>query len=147
MEISNLKYCPHFADAIADRGWHAWWTQSGVTVEQYRAHLDPMIAGEGIPFGLVAHEDGLYLGSVLVIENDLDARPEYTPWIAALWVEPNARRKGIAAQLIAAARREAARCGQQSCYLCATADKRPYYLKQGLRQIEADVSGLDVFMI
>jgi GNAT superfamily N-acetyltransferase len=147
MEISNLKSHPRFADTVADRGWHAWWTESGVPLEHYRAHLDPMIRGEGMPFGLIAHEGDVYLGSVLVIENDLDARPQYTPWIAALWVEPEWRRQGIAAKLIAAARTEASRYGQRSCYLCATPEKSRYYLAQGFRQIEDDVSGLSVFVI
>ncbi|MEJ7011468.1 GNAT family N-acetyltransferase [Sinorhizobium meliloti] len=35
-----------------------------------------------------------------MIENDLDDRPQYTPWIAALWVEPDMRRRGIAAKLM-----------------------------------------------
>lgn len=55
-----------------------------------------MIENDGIPFCLVAEEGGVYIGSVLVIENDLDARPDYTPWIAALWVEPHARKRGAA---------------------------------------------------
>jgi GNAT superfamily N-acetyltransferase len=147
MEISNLNNHPRFADTVADRGWHAWWTESGVPLAQYRAHLDPMIKEEGIPFGLIAHEGDVYLGSVLVIENDLDARPQYTPWIAALWVEPERRRQGIAAKLIATARTEASRYGQLSCYLCATPDKSPYYLAQGFKQIEDDVSELSVFVI
>lgn len=147
MEISTLKNQPFFADTVADRGWHAWWTQSGVPLTQYRAHFDPMIEGKGVPFCLVAHEGDVYLGSVLVIEDDLDDRPQYTPWIAALWVEPEWRRQGIAAKLIAAARAEALRYGQSSCYLCATPDKSPYYLAQGFKQIEDDVSGLTVFVI
>ncbi|MEZ2131280.1 MULTISPECIES: GNAT family N-acetyltransferase [unclassified Sinorhizobium] len=147
MEISNLKDCPGHADIVADRGWNAWWTESGVPQAQYRAHLTPMIEGEGIPFALVAHDEDTYLGSVLVIECDLDDRPQYTPWIAALWVEPKARRQGIAANLIEAARDEAASRGHLSCYLCATPDNSPYYLARGFKPIESDVSGLNVFVV
>ncbi|MGV1870338.1 GNAT family N-acetyltransferase [Agrobacterium rosae] len=147
MQISNLRQHPAFADTIADRGWHAWWTESGVPLEDYRAHLDPMLETDGIPAALVAHDDDRYIGSVLIIENDLDERPDYAPWIAALWVEPDFRRQGIAAQLIARSRQYAAQRGHDTCYLCATAEKRAYYLKQGFTLLEEDVADLDVFSI
>ncbi|MGH0361433.1 GNAT family N-acetyltransferase [Sinorhizobium meliloti] len=47
----------------------------------------------------------------MLIENDLDDRPQYTPWIAALWVEPDMRRRGIAAKLMEAARKQASARG------------------------------------
>ena len=147
LQISNLRQYPAFADTIADRGWHAWWTESGVPLEDYRAHLNPMLEQEGIPSALVAHDEDHYIGSVLIIENDLDERPDYAPWIAALWVEPEFRRQGIAAQLIARSREHVAKLGHDTCYLCATADKRPYYLKQGFTLLEEGVAGLDVFSI
>lgn len=147
MDISTLRERPGFADTVADRGWHAWWTDSGESLAQYRAALEPMLGGDGIPFGIVAHHQRTYLGSTLVIENDLEERPRYAPWIAALWVEPAWRRQGVAARLMAAARAEAARHGHDSCYLCATPDKSPYYVARGFTRIERDVSGLDVFAI
>ncbi|MDO9414712.1 GNAT family N-acetyltransferase [Pararhizobium sp.] len=147
MEISNLKTQPLWADIVAERGWTAWWTDSGVPLADYRSHLDPMMSGTAIPLALVAHERDTYLGSVLLIENDLEERPQYRPWIAALWVELAMRRQGIAARLIEAARNEAAACGFATCYLCATPDNSPYYLARGFKQIESDVSGLNVFSI
>jgi predicted N-acetyltransferase YhbS len=106
-----------------------------------------MIEGDDIPLALVANEHERYLGSVLLIENDLDDRPQYSPWIAALWVEPEVRRNGIAAKLIEAARNKARRRGYGQCYLCATPENSPYYLARGFEQIESDVSGLNVFRI
>jgi GNAT superfamily N-acetyltransferase len=147
MTISPLRERPEFADTLADRAWHAWWTDSGVSLAAYRAHLDPMMEGDGIPLALVAHEGGTYVGSVLLVESDLDARPQLAPWIAALWVEPDQRRQGIAARLIEAARAEAKRLGHASCFLCATPDKAPYYVARGFGLVEADVDGLDVFVI
>ncbi|PYE87176.1 GNAT family N-acetyltransferase [Phyllobacterium leguminum] len=147
MEISNLRSYPDMADIIADRCWNAWWTETEVSLTEYRAHLEPMIAGNEVPVALIAHDQGEYLGSVLLIENDLDDRQQYTPWIAALWVEPESRRQGIAAKLIEAARREAAFQGYGLCYLCATPDNTPYYIARGFEQIETDVSGLNIFTI
>ncbi len=145
MHISDITDKPGFADIVADRGWHAWWTQTDVTRAQYRARLDAVFAGDPIPFALVAHEGDTYAGSVLVIADDLSARPDYTPWIAALWVEPERRRQGIATQLLSAARTQAAERGHRTLYLCANPDKTPFYQAQGFRLIETGVSGLDIF--
>lgn len=146
MTISNLRNRPSFADMIADRAWHAWWTDGGMSLADYRAHLDPMMKDSGVPFALVADEGNAYLGSVLLIENDLASRPQYAPWIAALWVEPARRRQGVAGRLIDTARTEAARLGRETCYLCAAPHNWPYYLAHGFRQVEADVEGLGVFV-
>ncbi|PZQ96776.1 MAG: N-acetyltransferase [Cereibacter sphaeroides] len=147
MKISALTDVPHFADIIANRGWTAWWTDSELGEADYRAGLKPMITGDGIPFALVAHDSAHYLGSVLVIENDLEARPQYAPWIAALWVEPEFRSQGIAATLISAAREMANALGHSSCYLCASPQNSPYYIARGFRLIETGVDGLNVFVI
>ncbi len=106
-----------------------------------------MLDGGGVPLSLVAHEGDRYIGSVLLIENDLDERPQYAPWIAALWVEPEYRRSGIAAELIRSVVIEAGKIGCKSCYLCATPEKRAYYLKQGLSLVETNVDGMDVSLI
>jgi hypothetical protein len=127
MRISSLRQVPQFADTIAHRGWSAF--DSGLTLAEYRAGLEPLMKSEGVPSALVAHDKEKYLGSVLVIANDLDARPDLTPWIAALWVEPNHR------------------AGVKRCYLCATRENSPYYLARGFNLIEEDVTGLSVFDI
>jgi len=146
MHISDLKDRPAFAGTIADRAWHAWWTQTDVTLAQYRARLDTVFASDGIPFALVAHQGDDYAGSVLVIGNDLDARPDYGPWIAALWIEPAWRRRGIASNLLTAARTRASDQGHKALYLCANPDKTGFYQARGFRLIESDVSGLEVFL-
>jgi GNAT superfamily N-acetyltransferase len=145
MTVSLLSEHPAFADTVAHRGWHAWWTESGKPLSAYRAHLDPMVEGAGIPFALVAHDGDAYRGSVLVIPSDLDARPQYSPWIAALWVEPAHRRQGHATRLLQAARARAAERGHPNACLAATADKAPFYLARGFQRIERDVDGLDLF--
>lgn len=145
--ITNLRDAPHFADTIADRGWNAWWVDSGVPLADYRAHLEPMLVGNGMPSGFVAHLGGRYLGSGLLIECDHDLRPNLTPWIAALWVEPEARRAGIAQDLMTAARTQAHALGHETCYLCASSDNSAFYLRRGFEQLESNVGGLNILSI
>jgi GNAT superfamily N-acetyltransferase len=143
--ISNLAHVRHFADTVADRGWHAWWTNSGVALATYRLGLEPMLQGQTIPMAFVAHRGETYLGSVLLIRNDLEQRPNLSPWIAALWVDEEHRGQGIGADLIAAARKGSAVLGIDKLYLCAESLISPYYLARGWQQIEMDVDGLTVF--
>lgn len=143
--ITNLRSVPQFADTIADRGWNAWWTTSGVSLSQYRAYLDLMLESQSIPLAFVAHSGKTYLGSTLLIASDLDVRQNLSPWIAALWVDPDHRRQGIASELMAAARASVAELGYKVVYLSAEEKVTPYYLARGWRQIEKDVGGLHVF--
>lgn len=147
VDISNLRNEPHFATAIADRGWNAWGSSLNVTLADYLAGVEQMTRGDGVPCAFVAHSGPHYMGSVLLIENDLESRPAYAPWIAALWVDPAFRRQGVAVKLLEAARNETLRLGHTTCYLCAIPSKSAYYLARGFRLIERDVEDVNVLTI
>ena len=149
MIISNLRSVRAFAKTVADRAWHEWWTNTDVSLAEYRSGIERMVDGDedAIPSALVAHSGTQYAGSVLLVDNDLEACRQYSPWIAALWVESQFRRQGVAGKLIEAARGQAVRLGHDTCYLCATPANAPYYLARGFRLLESGVDGLDVFAI
>ncbi len=83
--------------------------------------------GPDIPLSLVAHEGPDFHGCAHLIASDLDERPHYTPWIAA--VEEGFSR------------------GFDTVYLCAEPHLAPFYEKMGWRCIEEGVAGLSVFSI
>jgi GNAT superfamily N-acetyltransferase len=145
MTFSDLFQVPHFADTIASRGWHAWWTDSGVPLADYRKHLDPMMRPENKERAFVAHDGETYLGSALLIGSDFEARPHLKPWVAALWVEEANRKQGIATHLMQKACDQAAQQGHAEIYLCAQLRMRDFYLKTGWTLKEANVTGHDVF--
>ncbi len=147
MEISDLRAAPEFVAVVAERGWQAWWADSDLSLADYRSGIAQIARASGFPAALVAHGGARYLGSVLLIASDVDKRPQYSPWIAALWVEPEARRQGIAQALIAAARARARALGHGSCYLCADPALAPFYQNRGFRLIEADVEGMVILRI
>lgn len=144
--VSPLGECPHFAGIIADRCWHAWWQETDCSLGEYRGWLEECLEGREIPACFVAHHSGTYLGSACLIANDLEARPQFTPWIAALWVEESHRRLGIAAALMGRAATSAAAQGFSKAYLCAVPEKADFYVKRGFTMLEEDVKGLTVFM-
>jgi GNAT superfamily N-acetyltransferase len=98
--ISDLRQRPAFFDSVADRIWQAWWKADGHPLDYITVRLRENLSAAPIPFALVAHDAEGFLGTASVIASDLAERPHLTPWIAAVWVEPQARRRGVGAALV-----------------------------------------------
>ena len=143
--ICHLQVVPKFAPAIADRCWNAWWSESDVSLADYEVAIEGMCEMGRVPSAFVAHQSGIYVGSTLLIECDLAARSNYAPWIAALWVEPIFRKRGVASRLIDTALGEAGRLGYRLCYLNATHANSAYYEARGFQRIESNVGNVNVF--
>lgn len=138
-EISDLRLRPEFFDAVADRVWRAWWKPSGHPLERISSGLAEMMKGERIPFAIVAHDGGEFFGSTLGIASDLDARPQYSPWVAAVWVEPQHRLKQVGRALVAHAAQTLFVRGFARIYLCSSPKRFNFYTRQGWAPIEENV--------
>lgn len=146
--ISDLRERPEFFDAVADRIWRAWWEPNGHPLSLITGRLTENLAGAGIPIALVAHRGDEFLGTASLIDSDLNERPQFTPWVAAVWTEPDARGQGIGRALVSRARDEAFALGHDRVYLCASPAMRSYYLELGWTVLEEDVGArpLTVFV-
>ncbi|HSI39327.1 MAG TPA: GNAT family N-acetyltransferase [Xanthobacteraceae bacterium] len=144
--ICDLRDAPHFAEAVADRVWRAWWQRHGVPKETLAARVAENFTSSGVPLGLVAEHEGRFLGTASLIASDMDQRPALTPWVAAVWVEPEQRHAGVGAALVEAAAQCAFRLGFTQVYLAATPANAPFYLKRGWSLLEADIDGLGIFV-
>ena len=146
--ISDLRQRSDFFDVVADRIWQAWWKRHGVPVEYISTRLRENLVSPGLPIALVAHRGEDFLGTVSLIASDLDERPQYTPWVAAVWTEPAVRGLGIAPALIERAVNDGFALGYARIYLCAAPLRRDFYLKLGWTPIEEGVGalGLTVFL-
>jgi hypothetical protein len=91
--ISDLRQRPEFFDMVAERIWQAWWKDDGYPLGYIAGRLRENIDATPIPFALVAHDGAAFLGTASVIASDLAERPQFTPWLAAVWVEPQARQR------------------------------------------------------
>jgi predicted N-acetyltransferase YhbS len=147
MEISKLGKVPQFCEIIADRGWHAWWSDTDMSLVDYLRGIEQIAVASRFPAAYVAHDQDQYCGSILLIDNDLDERPQYSPWIAALWVERSFRRQGVATSLIGSARSAARDLGFETCFLCADDSNSAFYVARGFRLFEQDVAGMNIFTI
>jgi len=136
VDISYLADRPEYVDVLV--GWlHAeWgWFTPGSTLESRRAKLVQHLNRDRLPLALVAHERGQPLGTASLRAHDMDTRPELTPWLGAVYVAPEARRRGIGAQLVAAVEAEARRLGFGRMYLF-TFDMAGYYARRAWVELE-----------
>jgi GNAT superfamily N-acetyltransferase len=125
---------------VAERIWRAFWRHKGKPLKSIRDGLENFLEpATRIPFALVAEQNGEFCGNALVIDNDLSARPNLSPWLAALWVEEAMRRKGVAATLLEEAIGRSAALGVAQLYLNARPELRGFYSRLGWQPIEDDV--------
>jgi len=137
--ISDLRQRPEFFDTVAMRIWQAWWKAYGHPLDYISGRLCENLKAEPIPLALVAHEGSTFLGTASVIASDLAERPQLTPWVAAVWVEPQARRRGVGTALVNRATQDCFALGISRAYLCARLQRSAFYERLGWTPIERDV--------
>jgi GNAT superfamily N-acetyltransferase len=139
LTISDLRQRPEFFDEVADRIWRASWKEAGYPLDYISGRLTENLSAEPLPIALIAHDGAKLLGTVSVIASDLEERPDYTPWVAALWVEPHARSRGIGGALVGRATRDCFALGIARAYLCARPALTGFYERLGWIPIERGV--------
>jgi predicted N-acetyltransferase YhbS len=147
-DIVNLRDAPQFFPQVADRIWRAWWEPGGTTLAELEGKLSEVAAATDFPFTLVATADDGFVGTVTAIASDLDERPDLTPWIAALWVEPDFRRTGVARKLVESATQAMFDQDHPQVYLYANAPMRAFYLGLGWTLLEESFGqyAVDIFV-
>jgi GNAT superfamily N-acetyltransferase len=137
--MSDLRQHHEFFDTVADRIWQAWWKSGGYPLDYISSRLRDNTSDSDIPFALIAHDSAKFLGTASVIASDLKERPQLTPWIAAVWVEPEARGRGVGAALVDRATQACFELGIAQAYLCARPALTGFYERLGWTPIERDV--------
>ena len=138
-DILDLRDAPEFFPEVADRIWRAWWEPEGRSLADVEAALHEVTAGPRFPFTLVAARDRRFVGTVTSIMNDIGARPDWGPCLAALWVEPEARGQGIGEALADTLMTRLSGLDFERVYLSAKPRMRAYYLLRGWTMIDSDV--------
>jgi GNAT superfamily N-acetyltransferase len=146
--ISDLRQRPEFFDIVADRIWRATWKENGYPLEYISGLLCENMNPDPLPIALVAHDGTEFLGTSSVIASDLEERPQLTPWVAAVWVEPHARSRGVGGALVGRAARDCFALGIARAYLCARPVLTSFYQRLGWIPVERGVGahGLTVFI-
>jgi predicted N-acetyltransferase YhbS len=100
-----MRICP-----LADRpdaipllaGWfHSEWSSfDGRSVTMVEAQLAENLKRESIPITFLALVGATVIGTVSLDESDLPSHYHLSPWLASLFVAPEARERGIATALV-----------------------------------------------
>ena len=137
--VSDLRDRPQFQTVIADRVWRAWWQAGGTALDLIAGRVAANLGPGPIPSAFVAHDGDRFLGTVSIIASDLSARPHYTPWVAAVWVEPAARGAGLGAALVRHGAAAIFRAGWPRAYLAAAPHRRSFYEALGWTVLEDEI--------
>jgi predicted N-acetyltransferase YhbS len=137
-QISDFREQQRYGAIIADRVWNAWWRNAGRSVSDVERHVVEMAHDHPLPMAVVAHDDHGYLGSAFLIHSDMEERPQYSPWVAAVWVEAAERRRGVGRALIAEAAKIAGSLGYRVVYICCRQELEGFYSRIGWQVVEQD---------
>ncbi|HVF70162.1 MAG TPA: GNAT family N-acetyltransferase [Chthoniobacterales bacterium] len=126
----RIEYLADHLEAlpVLARWQHEEWggLRPGDTLEARTARLGAQVNRDRIPLTVVALDEATVLGSASLISEDMDTRPELTPWLASVFVDPAKRRRGIAGQLVRRIVAEAARLGVPLLYLYTVHSEKLY---------------------
>ncbi|MBV8653006.1 MAG: GNAT family N-acetyltransferase [Alphaproteobacteria bacterium] len=108
----------------------------GDTLAQTEATVAASTASRGPPQIFVLLADGVPVGTASFLAEDLEERPDLTPWLANVFVAPEARGRGHVRDLIAAVE-AAARAAAVPTLWLFTHDADRIYARAGWRPVEA----------
>jgi predicted N-acetyltransferase YhbS len=134
VSIDHLCQHPEHISRVAAWIHGAFWTRSGKGVEVVIDLLHEAVDPARVPLSLLALSDGSPAGTVNLIASDSKVRPDLTPWLAALFVEPAHRGQGIGAALVRRLVTEAARLGCTEMFL--ETDIPEFYAQLGAARYE-----------
>ena len=116
---------------------HAQWgyLHEDDSVERRGLRLESRATRGGVPVTFVAVEGETLLGSASLVVDDLETRPELTPWLASVFVAPEHRGRGVASALVRRVVEEARSSGIDRLYLWTT-DQERLYARLGWAPVE-----------
>lgn len=102
MSIVKIVDRPDLVQTVADWLWQEFWRQDGYSLADTHLAVAASIARLGPQQTFVLLVDGEPVGTASLTAEDLDERPGLTPWLAGVFVIPEARGRGYATRLIGA---------------------------------------------
>ena len=100
--ITTTADRPDLVPLVARWLWHEFWQHDGYTLEQTQAVVAASAAQSGPPQTFILLVDDEPVGTATLAVEDLDERPDLTPWLAGVFVVPEMRGRGYVTHLIAA---------------------------------------------
>jgi N-acetylglutamate synthase-like GNAT family acetyltransferase len=127
MHIKDIRDEPHHISTLAEWHHNEWsYLNPGETIEKRIEKMQSYLGANLISSTFIAKDEGGLLGSAAIIANDIDTRPEWTPWLASVFVAPEFRNRGIGGNLVRHVMQKAQEAGVEKLYLF-TPDRVSFY--------------------
>ncbi|MFD2204460.1 GNAT family N-acetyltransferase [Kiloniella antarctica] len=120
IKVDFLRNYPDCIETCANWEYMTWGKNYGWTRERVIAGYKSMTNKGNIEQAFVALSRNKPIGTVLLIENDHENYKQYRPWLAALYVVPEYRCRGIARKLVAMVEDFARSRGEDHLFLYTT---------------------------
>ncbi|MDO8861055.1 GNAT family N-acetyltransferase [Haliea sp. E1-2-M8] len=117
-DILPLSDMPQAIDILAEAHlaeWRELYPED--TVASFAEDLAHSLGTDPVPSTWVLVAGSAVIGSVSLVEQDLDSRPELTPWLANLWVDREWRGRGLGKRLVLHACEQGRLRGLERLYL------------------------------
>jgi GNAT superfamily N-acetyltransferase len=131
---------PDLAPVVASWLWAEFSRARGSSLEQTLEAVRISATAELMPRTFVLLVDGKPVGTASLAAQDLATRPDLTPWLAGVFIEPAARGQGLAARLIGAVEDECRRRSIPTLWLY-TRSAEKVYRRAGWRTVETFLAG------
>ncbi len=140
IDIIYLKDYPQHLSLIAEWIFNEWAHYNpGSSLDRAKSKLSEHLNKDSLPITFVALENNQPVGTCSLRIND-GIRPDLTPWLGSLYVEPNARGRGLGEKLIDSVISKARSMKYPKLYLLTFDAILPYwYRKLGWQGIGEDV--------
>ena len=135
MKIVRIAEQPDLVPMVARWLWDEWHLDAGDTFESVRDAVAESVSSSGPPQTFVLVVDDQPVGTASLIDHDLDERPDLTPWLAGVFVIPEARGRGYVVHLIQAVEAACRSAGVGTLWL-HTANAERVYARAGWHTVE-----------
>jgi len=135
-QIVFLREQPQHLPTVADWVHRQWWSDTDTPREAIARWLSTHLNAHGFPATFVVVVGDEVAGSVSLHETEADDRPDYKPYLGALFVAPGHRSRGLGALLVRAVEAYASRLGYAAVYLNAADAVTGFYERLGWQIIE-----------
>jgi len=142
-QVQQLSECPQYLETVGNWIFSQWWSRRHDSAEVVFAWLRGHTQKDRVPYTVVALVGGVAVGSCCVIQNDCVHRPQYSPWVAAVFVKPEMRRRGIASAMLQEAAAIARKADVKGLYIDCLRATAPVYEKNGWKIYEREVGDKD----
>lgn len=117
IDIAYLKDYPQYLSLIAEWIFNEWGHYNpGASLDSAKSKLSEHLNKDNLPITFVALENNQPVGTCSLRIND-GIRPDLTPWLGSLYVDPNFRNRGLGEKLIDTVIRKAGSMKYPKLYL------------------------------